>query len=78
MRNKLTQKGQVTIPAQFRKQYGLQPGDQIEFKSRKNELVLIKKRNKINDAFGLIKVKSKVSLKDIQNAIESGSLDDSN
>lgn len=42
---RITSKGQVTIPNQFRIKYGLLPHVEIEFKETKGNLCLVKVRN---------------------------------
>ena len=42
----ITSKGQITLPAQHRKAWGLKPGDQIAFDPPKGKLVRIEPRRK--------------------------------
>jgi AbrB family looped-hinge helix DNA binding protein len=42
---KLTQKSQVTIPKEIRKELGLKPGDEVIFEE-KNGMVLLRKKKK--------------------------------
>ncbi len=37
---RITSKGQVTIPQDIRKQFGLRPGSEVEFVAKKNTLEL--------------------------------------
>lgn len=37
---KVTRKGQVTIPAEFRKQHGISEGSRVSFRESKGELIL--------------------------------------
>jgi len=73
----LTSKGQVTIPADFRQELGLHPGDTVVFELIDNKILIFKKRDDITQAFGMFKVEKKISLTDIQKAIEKGYADDS-
>ncbi|AHH94964.1 AbrB/MazE/SpoVT family DNA-binding domain-containing protein [Kutzneria viridogrisea] len=41
-RVKLTSKGEVTVPIEIREQYGLHPGDEVEFVSENGEIRLVK------------------------------------
>lgn len=57
VRARLTTKGQLTIPVQIRKRYGLQAGDEVEFiaEEKGTYLVPIKKKSLI-DLYGSIRV----------------------
>lgn len=59
----LTEKGQVVIPAEIRKKYGLTPGTQIEFVDDGGVIrVVIRRRLTPSDpaaGYGLIKLESK-------------------
>jgi len=72
----VTQKGQITIPADLREALKLQPGDKVSFTRKNNKILISKQKNDVTAAFGMLKVKRKVSLKAIQDAIEEGPLDD--
>ena len=39
---KVTQKGQVTIPQNIREAFSFHPGSEVEFRVRKNEVILLK------------------------------------
>ncbi len=65
----LTVKGQVTIPADIRDQLGLQPGDKIGFAIEDDHVVLFRKENNIEAAFGICHPKTSVSLQDMDEAI---------
>ena len=56
-------KGQVVIPLKFRREFGLDPGEKIEFKSESGKLVLHpagpRKTGKIEDLRGMLKFKGK-------------------
>jgi len=49
---KITSKGQVTIPNEFRHKYGLLPHMEVEFKERKGNLCLIRAKKGPGDARG--------------------------
>lgn len=65
----ITTKGQITIPADFRKAMNLKQGDVVEFKLQKGQLIVQPKENDITKIFGLVKSNKKVSLDDMDNAI---------
>lgn len=66
----LTVKGQVTIPAEIRKQLGLHTGDKIGFAIEDHHVVLYRKENNIEAAFGICHPKKSASLKTIEKAIQ--------
>jgi len=72
----ITQKGQVTIPVDIRQKLDIHAGDKVEFRLRRDEVIISKQKDDITAAFGMIKVNKKVTLKDIQSAIEEGPDDD--
>ena len=57
---KLTEKGQIVIPADIRARHGLTPGTQVEFVDEGGVIrLLVRRRVKVSDpaaGFGLIKV----------------------
>jgi antitoxin PrlF len=65
----ITIKGQVTIPSDIRRQLGLNPGDKVGFIIEDDHVVLFRKQNNIEAAFGLCKPKRSASLNDIEDAI---------
>lgn len=65
----LTIKGQVTIPADIRKQLGLHPGDKIGFLIEDDHVVLFRKESNIEAAFGICHPKTSASLKEIDEVI---------
>jgi AbrB family looped-hinge helix DNA binding protein len=73
----LTSKGQVTIPAEIRHALKLHTGDHLVFELFDGKIQVYKKKNDITQAFGMYTVNKKVSLNDIQKAIEKGYDDDS-
>jgi len=68
----MTAKGQVTIPVELRRQLDLHPGDVIEFSQRENKIFIAKGKTDISATFGLLKANKKVSLKDMEKAIQKG------
>ena len=40
----ISERGQITIPKEYRDQFGFLPGTEVEFIPRNNELVLVLKR----------------------------------
>ncbi len=74
--SKITQKGQVTIPADLRELLNLHPGDKVEFIYKDNQAILVKQKNDISAAFGMLSVDHSVTLDDIQDAISRGPVDD--
>ena len=72
----LTSKGQVTIPVELRHSLDLHPGDTLLFEVIDHKVLISKKKNDIAAAFGMYSVNKKITLADIQNAIEEGYRDD--
>lgn len=67
----LTSKGQVTIPAEIRKALQLHTGDKIGFILDDGHVILFKKIDNIEAAFGICKPKHSASLKNIEKAIST-------
>ena len=65
----VTKKGQVTIPIEIRRALDLNQADEVEFRLRKNSIVVTRKENDITKTFGILKSKSSVTLKDMEAAI---------
>lgn len=65
----LTSKGQITIPADIRKQLGLHAGDKIGFLIEDDQLVIFRKETDIEAAFGICHPKKSVSLQEIDAVI---------
>lgn len=65
----LTIKGQVTIPVDIRNQLNLQPGDKIGFAIEDGHVVLFRKENNIEAAFGISHPKTSATLQDIEKSI---------
>ena len=71
----LTNKGQVTIPCEIRRQLGLRPGDKVGFTIENDHVVLFRKQNNIEAAFGLCRPKRSASLKDIKGIMANANVD---
>lgn len=67
----VTTKGQVTIPVEIRRQLNLSPGDRVGFTIEDGEVRLVKREDRIEAAFGLIKSDRSVSHAEIAQAIRS-------
>lgn len=65
----MTVKGQITIPSDIRKQLGLQPGDKIGFFLEDDHVILFRKEQNIEAAFGICQPKTSANLQDIDEAI---------
>ena len=72
----LTSKGQVTIPAEIREYLELHPGDKVGFAVEDHHVILFRKQNNIEAAFGLCSPKRTASLQDIENAIRKRGSDE--
>ena len=70
----VTTKGQVTIPAELREKLGIKPGDRVGFVEKNGKLEMQRQENRISAAFGIVKAKKGVSLKQMEEAIERGAL----
>ena len=51
---KVSEKGQVTIPKEYRKKFGLKPGDEVEFSIEDDSLVVSKKATEFGDYAGYL------------------------
>jgi antitoxin PrlF len=67
----LTSKGQVTIPIELRQLLNLKLGDKVGFTIEDDHIILFKKFNNIEAAFGICKPKQTASLEEIEAAIRS-------
>jgi antitoxin PrlF len=67
----LTTKGQVTIPADLRKRLNLSAGDQVRFELVDGAIRLVKREDRVEAAFGLIRSDHAVSDDDLEQAIRS-------
>jgi len=73
----LTSKGQITIPAELRHILNFQTGDHLVFELIDEKIQIFKKKNDVSHAFAMVKVNKKISLSDIQKAIDEGYNNDS-
>jgi AbrB family looped-hinge helix DNA binding protein len=65
----LTTKGQVTIPAEVRRQLGLKPGDRVAFIVNADEVRLVRQETRVEAAFGLCKADVSLTDDDIERVI---------
>jgi AbrB family looped-hinge helix DNA binding protein len=65
----LTTKGQVTIPAEVRRQLGLKPGDRVAFIVDADEVRLVRQETRVEAAFGLCKADVSLTDDDIERVI---------
>ena len=70
----VTTKGQVTIPAELREKLGIRPGDRVGFVEKNGRVEIERRENRISAAFGIVKAKKGVSLKQMEDAIVRGAL----
>jgi AbrB family looped-hinge helix DNA binding protein len=68
----MTVKGQVTIPVKLRRQLDLHPGDVVEFSQWENKIFIAKSKTDISATFGLLKANKKISVEDMEKAIQKG------
>ena len=70
----LTQKGQITIPSAFRNALALHRGDRVKFTfdSKKEQIIIEKHVEPLEQLFGMFAVKHSVSDKKIKEAIKKG------
>lgn len=73
----LTIKGQITIPADIRKQFGLHPGDRMGFMVQDDQIILFRKETDIESSFGISHPKKSVSLQKMEEVIRKRGGDDS-
>lgn len=64
----ITQKGQVVIPADFRRALGLKPSTRVSFSLREQEIV-VKPVLTLDRAFGMVTTKRRVSEREYKKAI---------
>lgn len=57
--SRVTQKGQVTIPAAIRKQLGLKPGDKVRFESDDGDIKITRATSRLIDGFGAVTPRSR-------------------
>jgi AbrB family looped-hinge helix DNA binding protein len=66
----LTSKGQVTIPADVRKQLGLRPGDRVGFIVEDGEVRLVRMESRIEAAFGICKTERSLSVEEMDEIVK--------
>jgi len=66
----LTSKGQVTIPANVRRQLGLHPGDLVAFILDRDEVRLVRKESRIEATFGICAPENSLSVEDMEQIIK--------
>jgi len=64
----LSANGQVTIPADIRKQLGMHPGDKVSFVVENDRVIVFCNKGNIEKAFGICHPKVSASLEDIEQA----------
>ncbi len=67
----MTIKGQVTIPANIRRQFKLQAGMKISFDIEDEKIILQPVPDKVENGFGLVAGTRSVSLDDMEKIIEN-------
>lgn len=72
--SKVTHKGQITIPAELRKEMNISEGDRVEFKKVGNQIMITHlKKNSLMGLFGLLpRPKRALTIEEINDAIEQG------
>ena len=68
----MTVKGQITIPANLRKKFGLKPGNKVIVEERNGVVCLHPAITDVEAAFGLLTASHSVSLDDMDEAIKQG------
>jgi AbrB family looped-hinge helix DNA binding protein len=66
---KLNPKGQITIPANLRKQLHLHIGEEMNLLLQGNRLIITRKEDNIEAAFGLCRANVSVSLEQMEQTI---------
>jgi AbrB family looped-hinge helix DNA binding protein len=59
LQSRMTQKGQVTIPAAIREEMGLKPGDVVQFEEHDGHWVVIPRRSRLADVYGAVTPRSR-------------------
>lgn len=57
--SRVTQKGQVTIPASIRKQLGLRPGDKVRFETDDGNVKITRATSRLLDGYGAVTPRSR-------------------
>lgn len=65
----VTTKGQVTIPVELRNKLGIKPGDRVSFVEAEGKVEILRQENRITAAFGVLKARKGVSLKQMEATI---------
>lgn len=58
----ISERGQVTIPKEYRARFGLLPHTEVEFVTRNNELVLVRKKSTQSKAIRALRGRKKVGM----------------
>lgn len=58
----ISERGQVTIPKEYRAQFGFLPHTDVEFIARDNELVLVRKRSSKAQAIRALRGRKKTGM----------------
>jgi len=68
----LTSKGQTTIPAEIRRQFGLNDGDKLQFFVEGDHIVMVPAKGSVTDLKGSIPMPEKpVSTEDMEEAVRT-------
>ena len=65
----LNPKGQITIPANIRKQLHLENGSEPEVRIQDDKVILARQESSIESALGICKAETTVSLEDMEHVI---------
>lgn len=58
----ISERGQVTIPLEYRAKFGFLPHTEVEFIARNNELVLVRKQTTQSHAIRALRGKKKIGM----------------
>ena len=58
----ISERGQVTIPLEYRTQFGFLPNTEVEFIARNNELVLVRKQTTQSQAIRALRGRKKIGM----------------
>ena len=58
----ISERGQVTIPLEYRTQFGFLPNTEVEFIARNNELVLVRKHTTQSQAIRALRGRKKIGM----------------
>lgn len=58
----ISERGQVTIPKEYRAQFGFLPNTEVEFIARNNELVLVRKTTTQSQAIRALRGRKKTDM----------------